>query len=236
MDNPSIDIEIRGLSFAYPDGTPALSAVDLRVEQGSRVGLIGPNGAGKSTLLLHVDGLLRGAGDISVLGLTMTRSDLPRIRQEVGLVFQNPDDQLFMPTVFDEVAYSAVNAGYSEEEIERRVAEALATVGISGLEAKHPVNLSIGQKKRVALASVLVTDNRLLLLDEPSAGLDPAGRRALIELLRSLPSTMLIASHDLDLVGSLCGRVAVMSEGTIVEVGSAAEVLADRPLLERHGL
>ena len=229
-------VHIRDLRFGYPDGTVALDGVDLAVGEGGRMGLIGPNGAGKSTLMLHLNGLLRGAGEVTVLGLPVTDAHVAAIRRQVGLVFQNPDDQIFMPTVYDEVAYAAVNAGYSPEEVDRRVAEALATVAMSGAAGKHPVNLSIGQKKRIAIASVLVTDNRILALDEPSAGLDPAGRRALIALLEALPATMLIATHDLPLVADLCDTTAVMTRGRIVRSGPTAEVLGDTELLAASGL
>lgn len=229
-------VDIRDLRFRYPDGTLALEGVDLAVGEGGRLGLIGPNGAGKSTLMLHLNGLLRGAGEVTILGLPVTNAHVADIRRAVGLVFQNPDDQIFMPTVYDEVAYAAVNAGYSPQDVDRRVADALRTVGMSGVEGKHPVNLSIGQKKRIAIASVLVTDNRILALDEPSAGLDPAGRRALITLLDALPATMLIATHDLPLVADLCDTTAVMTGGRIVRIGPTAEVLADADFLRQCGL
>lgn len=236
MPDTALAIELHDLRFSYPDGTLALDGISLSVEPGRRLGLIGPNGAGKSTLLLHLNGLLRGEGEVSILGLPVRAANLRAIRQHVGLVFQNPDDQLFMPTVFDEVAYAAVNAGYSREEVRQRVARALATAGMSGYEEKHPANLSMGQKKRIAIASVLVTDNEILALDEPSAGLDPAGRRALIELLDSFESTMLIATHDLALVEALCDTAAVMTSGAIVRVAPLSEVLGDTAFLEACGL
>ena len=232
MDSPSLAVDVRGLKFQYPDGTKALHDVNLQVPHGQRLALLGPNGAGKSTLLLHLNGLLRGSGDVRVLGMDVREPHLRLIRQQVGLVFQNPDDQLFMPTVFDEVAYAALNAGYGREEVERRVSAALDMAGIEALRHKHPANLSVGEKKRVAIASVLVTDNRLLLLDEPSAGLDPGGRRSLITLLTSLPTTMLIATHDLDLACELCEVAAAMKGGRILEVGPTAEVAARPDLFE----
>ncbi len=236
MPDPRVVIEVEGLSFRYPDGTLALEGVDLLVREGERVALLGSNGAGKSTLMLHLNGLLRGNGRVRVLGLELAERNLAQIRQQVGLVFQTPDDQLFMPTVFDEVAFAAVNAGYSQDEVRRRVATALATVGMGGTEAKQPVNLSVGQKKRVALASVLVTDNRVLVLDEPSAGLDPAGRRSLIALLRGLPATMVIATHDLALAEALCERAVVLRNGSILRTGKTTEILTDEAFLRACGL
>lgn len=236
MADPTLAVEIEGLSFRYPDGTLALDDVSLALAEGSRVALLGPNGAGKSTLMLHLNGLLRGEGRIGVGGRELTERNLDEIRQQVGLVFQNPDDQLFMPTVFDEVAFAALNAGYDRDEVRKRVERTLATVGMTGSEAKHPVNLSVGQKKRVALASVLVTGNRLLALDEPSAGLDPAGRRALLALLDGFDVTMVVATHDLDLAAALCEIAVVMQGGRIVRVADLAEVLADQPFLESCGL
>lgn len=231
-----VAIDISGLNFRYPDGTLALDGLNLSVETGDRLALIGPNGAGKSTLMLHLNGLLRGSGSVSILGRPLTEKALPEIRRRVGLVFQSPDDQLFMPTVFDEVAFAAVNAGHPEDEVRRRVSQSLNAVGMGGAERKSPADLSLGQKKRIAIASVLVTDNEILVLDEPSAGLDPRGRRDLIALLDGLDSTMLIATHDLDLAAQLCTRVAVMVEGRILRSGTASDTLGDECLLRDAGL
>ncbi len=236
MVDTALDIEVEDLTFHYPDGTLALEGVSLRVPQGGRMALIGPNGAGKSTLMLHLNGLLRGQGTIKVLGQELVERNIGNIRRHVGLVFQNPDDQLFMPSVFDEVAFAAVNAGYDTEEVRRRVSKALDTVGMSGYEDKHPTNLSLGQKKRISIASVLVTDNRILVLDEASAGLDPAGRRAIIALLDSLNSTLIIATHDLDLVEQLCPDVVVLQDGKVVRTGPTAEILGDAEFLRSCGL
>lgn len=236
MADCALDIEIAGLSFRYPDGTLALDGIDLTVPPAGRVALIGPNGAGKSTLMLHFNGLLHGQGTVRILGEELTDSTLPVIRRQVGLVFQNPDDQLFMPTVFDEVAYAAVNAGCDEETVRTRVAEALATVAMSEYADKHPINLSIGQKKRIAIASVLSTENRILVLDEPSAGLDPAGRRDLISLLDSFSATLVIATHDLDLVHRLCSEAVVLKAGSIIRTGRTADILADGDFVSSAGL
>lgn len=235
MPDAPLAVKIAGLTFRYPDGTIALKGVDLEVREGERIALLGPNGAGKSTLLLHLNGLLRGEGEMHVLGLPVRGRGLRQLRQQVGLVFQSPDDQLFMPTVFDEVAYGALNAGLDRKEVARRVTQALAVTGIAHLAERHPEHLSLGQRKRVAIASVLVTDNRLLALDEPSAGLDPAGRASLLELLQSLGSTMVIATHDLEFADALCTRALAMRDGRVYRTGSVAELAADPALFAACG-
>ncbi|MCX7597335.1 MAG: energy-coupling factor ABC transporter ATP-binding protein [Armatimonadetes bacterium] len=232
MAGAPLAVDIRDLHFSYPDGTEALDGVSLQVPQGQRVALIGPNGAGKSTLLLHLNGLLRGRGHISILGLTPEPRNLRMLRQQVGLVFQNPDDQIFMPTVFDEVAYAAVNQGWPAEEIKRRTQEAMEATGVAHLANKHPLSLSVGQKKRVAIASVLVTDNKLLALDEPSAALDPVGKRDLLKLLQTLPSTMIVATHDLDFARELCQWGAAMKEGRIARTGPIEDLSQTPDLFE----
>jgi len=229
-------VSVQGVGYSFPDGTRALDGVDLRVAEGERVALLGPNGAGKSTLLLALAGLLRAEGKASVCGWDLARPRLDGLRREVGLVFQNPDDQLFMPSVFDEVAFAALNAGYGEAEVRERVGRALETVGMAGHDAKHPINLRGGQRKRVCIASVLVTENRLLILDEPTAGLDPGGRRSLMELLAGLESTLIIATHDLDLARRLCPRSVVLVEGRVVRDGATEGVLAEEGWLRSVGL
>lgn len=224
MVDDLVAIDLRDVSFAYPDGSPALDRVTLRVPVGGRLALIGPNGAGKSTLLLHLNGLLRGTGEVMVLGMPAREPNLSVIRQRVGLLFQNPDDQLFMPSVFDEVAYAAINAGHPPDEVRRRVAQALAAVGMTGYEGKHPANLSVGQKRRIALASVLVTDAEVLVLDEPSAGLDPGGREDLMALLKSLGCTLVVATHDLVLAEEVCDRAAAIKAGRVLCTGSVQQV------------
>ncbi len=229
-------VRLEDVGYAFPDGTRALDAVSLAIDPGERVALLGPNGAGKSTLILALAGLLRASGRLRVCGHDLAAQRLDGLRRQVGLVFQNPDDQLFMPSVFDEVAFAALNAGYGDQEVRDRVAGALATVGMSGHESKHPINLSVGQRKRVCIASVLVTDNRLLILDEPSAGLDPGGRRSLIELLGALDTTLLIATHDLDLALQLCPRSVVLAEGRVARDAPTESVLADEAWLRAIGL
>jgi cobalt/nickel transport system ATP-binding protein len=230
-------VSIADLVFAYHDGLPALRGVSLTIEQGEKVALVGPNGAGKSTLMLHLNGLLGDAeAPVRISGLPMTRENLPQIRARVGLVFQNPDDQLFSPTVFEDVAFGPLYMGYDEEEVHRRVIWALDQVGMTGFESRLSHHLSVGQKKRVAIATVLSMDPDILVLDEPTSALDPRGRRALIGLLRTLSQTILVSSHDMRLVRELFPRMIILDEGRIVADGSTKELMADTALLEAHGL
>ena len=233
-------IEVRDLRFDYHDGTPALRGLGFQVQRGTRVGLIGPNGAGKSTLLLHLNGVLpeRLAGPPAVFieGRPVVPAELPAIRREVGLLFQDPDDQLFCPTVFEDVAFGPEQLGLGRPEVTRRVNAALLQVGLAGFAARSPHHLSLGEKRRVCLAGVLVCEPRVLALDEPTSDLDPRGRRELKALLRRLPVTMLIATHDLELVAELCEQVLVLDGGALVAQGPALELLADEPLMLAHGL
>jgi len=228
---------VHDLHFTYPDGQVALAGVTLHVQRGEKVAVVGPNGAGKSTLLLHFNGILRGqCGRVWVDGLDVVQRNLGTIRARVGLVFQNPDDQLFSPTVFDDVAFGPLHMGLSETEVRRRVARALALVGMSGYEGRLSHHLSMGEKKRVAIATVLAMDPSILVLDEPTGGLDPRARRELIGLLRELPVTMLAASHDMRFVAELFPRMIILDAGRVVADGPTEELLRDRVLLERHGL
>jgi cobalt/nickel transport system ATP-binding protein len=229
-------IEIRDLKFAYPDKRQVLQGVTLRVPPDRKTALVGPNGAGKSTLLLHLNGLLQGDGEITVAGIPVPGGDLGRVRAAVGFVFQNPDDQLFSPTVFDDVAFGPLHMGLPEEEVRDRVAEALMTVNMSDFAGRVSHHLSIGEKKRIAIATVLSMKPEILVLDEPTAGLDPRARRNLIDYLRDLAITMLVSTHDMAMVADLFKSVAIMDEGLIVAEGPTAEILADKSLLERHGL
>ncbi len=229
-------IEIHDLHFAYPDGRQALRDVSLRVQPGEKVALVGPNGAGKSTLLLHLNGILKGDGRVRVMGQRVAEPHLARIRAQVGLVFQDPDDQLFSPTVFDDVAFGPIYAGLPEEEVERRVAWALAQVGLGEYADRISHHLSLGEKKRAAIATVLSMRPDILALDEPTAGLDPRARRKLIELLQALPQTMLTATHDLRLVAEAFPRTVVLDGGRVVADGRTEELLADKDLLDAHGL
>ncbi|MCA9930708.1 MAG: ABC transporter ATP-binding protein [Anaerolineales bacterium] len=228
---------INHLSFAYPDGYQALSDVTLQIGPGEKVALVGPNGAGKSTLMLHLNGILNSENDaVQIAGLPMTKKNLPIIRAKVGLVFQNPDDQLFSPTVFEDVAFGPLHMGLPEADVRTRVERALAQVGMAEFGERLSHHLSIGQKKRIAIATVLAMQPEILILDEPSAGLDPRARRSLIHLLRDLPVTMLVSTHDMALVQELFARTIIMDEGRAVADGETAVLLADDVLLERHGL
>ena len=229
-------VEIDDLSFAYPDGRHALQGVSLHIAHGEKVALVGPNGAGKSTLLLHLNGILQGEGRIQVGGIPLEKKNLGRIRAMVGLVFQSPDDQLFSPTVFEDVAYGLIYQDLPTEEISSRVDAALDAVGMLAYKERVSYHLSIGEKKRIAIATVLSMQPHILALDEPTAGLDPRARRSLIGLLRGLPISMLIATHDLAMVRDLCTRTVVMDGGHIVADNSTQCVLADESLLLAHGL
>ena len=230
-------IEVHDLAFAYPDGRQALRGVDLRVAPGEKVGLVGPNGAGKSTLMLHLNGILEpAAGEVLVCGQPVDQEHLAYVRRSVGLVFQDPDDQLFSPTVFEDVAFGPMYMGLKPEEVRSRVARALQAVGMEHASERVPHHLSGGEKKRVAIATVLAMDPEILVLDEPTAGLDPRSRRELIHLLAELPQTMLVSTHDLAMVRQLFQRSVVIDAGVIVADGPTDEIFASSDLLEAHGL
>lgn len=230
-------IETSNLVFKYPDGTHALDGVTFTIAPGEKVALVGPNGAGKSTLILHLNGILHGEGKVCVAGMEVNQNgNLAKIRAAVGLVFQDPDDQLFSPTVFDDVAFGPIYQGLSESVVRERVHAALAAVAMQEYADRVSHHLSVGQKKRIAIATVLSMNPEILVLDEPSAGLDPRARRGLINLLRELPQTMLIATHDLHLVAELLPRTLVMDGGRVVADGRTSEILNDDALLRAHGL
>lgn len=229
-------LQVQDLEFAYPSGYAALRGIDLCIREGERVALVGPNGAGKSTLMLHLNGILGQSKAISIAGLSVIPENYPVIRALVGLVFQNPDDQLFSPTVFEDVAFGPLHMGLPEEEIYQRVEEALAAVQMSEFEDHLCYHLSMGQKKRVAIATVLAMRPKILVLDEPSAGLDPRARRSLIQFLDTLPITMLAATHDMRLVEDLFPRMVIMDEGEIVADGLTSRLMANDSLLKAHGL
>lgn len=231
-------IEVESLRFAYPGREAALAGVTFRVAAGERVGLVGPNGAGKTTLLLCLAGAHKvEPGMVRVAGLDPAKvAERKRLPRAVGVVFQNADDQLFHATVGDDVAFGPLNLGLPPDEVRARVADALERVGLTGNESRVPLDLSGGEKRRAALAGVLAMRPELLLLDEPTAALDPRGRREVLALVRSLPGTHVVASHDLEFVRATCSRVLVLDAGQIAADGPCAEVFADRALMERHGL
>jgi cobalt/nickel transport system ATP-binding protein len=229
-------LRVRDLFFTYPDGHDALHGVSLKLCGGDKAALVGPNGAGKSTLMLHLNGILHGRGEIEIGGRKLTRENLPEIRSMVGLVFQNPDDQLFSPTVFEDVAFGPLHMGLTEADVRARVASALEAVRMTAYKDRLSHHLSVGEKKRIAIATVLSMNPSLLILDEPSAGLDPRARRSLINLLRELPISMLVSTHDMAMVKELFPRTVVMDEGRIVADALTLDILADEDLLLVHGL
>jgi cobalt/nickel transport system ATP-binding protein len=232
----SCAIEARGLRFSYPNGVAGLSGVDLSVGHGERVAVLGPNGAGKTTLMLHLNGLLAGEGDLSVAGIDARGGDVRELRARVGLVFQDPDDQLFMPTVREDVAFGPLNLGATPEQATARVEAALREVRMEHVADRAPHQLSLGQRRRVAIATVLAMDPALLVLDEPSASLDPRARRELLQMLDRIDRTLLVVTHDLPFAAELCDRAVVLSGGRIVADGRCLDILRDEDLLAAHDL
>lgn len=257
-DDPNACVRVRDLSYRYPDGREALRGVDFEVRRGETVALVGPNGAGKSTLLLHLNGLLpgrrggsgaglhshgangdgRGSGRPSVWidGLEVNARNAPEVRRRVGLLFQDPDDQLFSTSVIDDVAFGPRNLGKTSAEAHAIARVCLREVGMEAAESRMPRHLSFGERKRVCLAGLLACEPSLLVLDEPTANLDPRGRRQFLSLVRRLPATKLIATHDLEMVVELCDRAILLESGRVVAAGPTLELLRDEPLLEAHGL
>ncbi len=230
-------LRISGLAFAYPDGYQALFGVNLEIAKGERVALLGPNGAGKTTLVLHLNGLLSGGeGTVEVAGLPVEKQNFAEIRRRVGVVFQDPDDQLFMPTVRDDVAFGPANMGLSGSDLDARVDEALAQVAMSEYADRPPHHLSFGQRRRVAVATVLAMHPEILVLDEPSSNLDPASRRELADILRSLDITLFMVTHDLPYALELCPRSVVLSEGVVVADGPTRDILLNDPLMRANRL
>ncbi|MDI6799777.1 MAG: ABC transporter ATP-binding protein [Actinomycetota bacterium] len=229
-------VEIRDLKYSYPDGTVALKGIDIDIEHGQSIALLGANGAGKSTFALHLNGSLKGDGRVMIFGLPIAKNNLMEIRRRVGLVFQDPDDQLFSSTVFDDVAFGPVNMGLSPNDVRKRVLAALSSVGMEGFEERPPYHLSFGQKKRVAIATALSMEPDMLVLDEPTSNLDPRGKGKIIEIIEGLPITKLIITHNLDEAKRLCERAVIMSGGKIVADGEASAILSDEPLLKKYEL
>jgi len=230
-------IEVKNLDYVYPDGKQALKNISFRVTHGESVGIIGLNGAGKSTLLMHLNGVLfPTSGEVSIGEVAVQKSTLPVIRQHVGFIFQNPDDQLFMSTVYDDVAFGPRNYKLSESEVEKRVLSALDTVGIAHLRNRPPYKLSEGEKRAAAIASILSMSPDILVMDEPSSSLDPSSRRRLIKLLHSFKHTRIIASHDLDMVLEICERTIVIKNGEILADDATLKIFENEELLAISGL
>lgn len=230
-------LEISGVAYAYPDGHQALFGVNLHVHRGEKIALLGPNGAGKTTLVLHINGiLLPGAGNVRIAGMEVNTENLKQIRSKVGVVFQDPDDQLFMPTVRDDVAFGPTNMGITGDALNERVNQALTAVGMQAFADRAPQHLSFGQRRRVAIATVLAMQPEILVLDEPSSNLDPAARREIAEILNELDITMLMVTHDLPYALELCQRSVILSAGTIVADRSTYDLLADEELIKQHRL
>jgi cobalt/nickel transport system ATP-binding protein len=230
-------VEISNLKYRYPDGREALKGLSLSIAEGESVAIVGPNGAGKSTLLLHLNGLLEPEeGDVRICGVPVIRENLKEIRRKVGLVFQNPDDQLFCASVFDDVAFGPLNLGLDAEEVKRRVAESLAEVGISGYEECSPHHLSFGEKKLISIATVLSMRPEILAFDEPLSNLDPRASFALLRTIKGLKATKLIVTHDLAFAAMATERAAILNGGRVVAEGPTAEILSDAALLRANGL
>ncbi len=230
-------VDFSNVIFRYPDGTKALNGVTFRITHGEAVGIVGANGAGKSTILMHMNGhILPSSGSVTVGGLKLDKSTRQEIRRKVGIIFQNPDDQLFMPTVFDDVAFGPLNLGMTPELVQERVTEALNAVNSLALRDKPPHHLSSGQKSAVAIASVLAMDPDILVMDEPAANLDPRSRRTLIDLLKGFVHTRVIASHDLDMILDVCSRCIVIRNGSVVADGPSADILSNKALMEENNL
>jgi energy-coupling factor transporter ATP-binding protein EcfA2 len=229
-------IDVHNLSFSYSNNKQVLKGVSLAVERGERLGIIGPNGAGKSTLLFHLNGLYRGEGRVDILGMEVCKDNLKPIRAKVGLVFQDPNDQLFMPTVRDDIAFGLLNKKVPREKIDEKMRGVLQYMNLEGYEELSSSQLSLGEMKRVALATVLVMEPEILVFDEPSASLDPGQRRSLIGVLKDLRQTMVIATHDLEMVLELCDRALLLYDGKVRAEGPCGEILTDQKLLEKCSL
>jgi cobalt/nickel transport system ATP-binding protein len=229
-------IELKNFSYRYPDGTVALSDITLSIEHGQRAALIGPNGAGKSTLLLAMAGFINGEGEVLIDGMQISRKNLKKIRTSIGSCLENPDDQLFMPTLFDDVAFGPLNMDLEPEQVKKRVAEALKTVGLAEMAHKAPHHLSAGQKRAAAIATVLSMQPKIITLDEPDGSLDPRNRNNLITLLTSLPQTLIIATCNMNFAAALADRAVLLDGGRIVADGDAEKIMSDSKLMTEHGL
>lgn len=229
-------IEIENFTYAYPDGTAALSDITLSVEHGQKLALIGPNGAGKSTLLLAMAGFAKGTGQVLIDGLELNRKNLKKIRTCLGCCLEDPDDQLFMPTLFDDVAFGPLNMGLAPEEVKGRVADALQTVGLAEMADKAPHHLSAGQKRAAAIATILAMRPKIITLDEPDGSLDPRHRNNLMQLLKSLPQTLIIATCNMNFAAALADRAVLIDHGRVIADGQAKVIMSDPELMTGHGL
>lgn len=227
----NLAILTKNLSFTYPDGTQALRGINLEIKRGEKVAIIGPNGAGKSTFLLALNGLVDASGEIEVAGLRLEKRNLVQIRTKYGLVFQNPDDQLFCPTVYEDVAFGPANIGLAPTEIERRVNKALSAIGIERHKNRSSHHLSVGEKKKVAIASVLALEPEIFAFDEPLSNLDPKGQVDLIEIIENLTQTVIIVTHEILVAKRLCSRIVGMRDGEIVFDLAVEEALKSQKLL-----
>lgn len=232
--NPAI--KISNLSYSYPDGTAAITDINMTIEHGEKVAMIGPNGAGKSTILLAMNLFLNGTGNIEIDGVEASRKNANKIRRTISSVLQNPDEQLFMPTLFDDVAFGPINLGLCADEVDERTRKALSTVGLAGMEKKMPHHLSAGQKRAAAIATVLSMDPKIITMDEPDTSLDPRTRTSLIALLKSLPQTLIIATCSMNFAAQLCDRAILVDAGKIQADGQAQTIMSDEELMTAHGL
>lgn len=236
-----IAVEMKNIKYVYPDGHVALENVSLKILKGERIAILGPNGAGKSTLLMLINGLLKPAeGQINILGMPVSKDNLYKIRMKVGLVFQDPDDQLFSPTVLDDVAFGPLNMGLSRDEVLKKVKEALKSVGLEGYEERPPHHLSVGEKKKVAIATILAMNPEILILDEPTANLDPKSKIEMIKLINKLCQeqkiTLIVATHDVDIVPMIVDRVYVLNKGQIIAEGPIREIFSNFEIMEKANL
>jgi cobalt/nickel transport system ATP-binding protein len=238
-EKKNIILEVNNLNYTYPDGNSALKNITFRVRDGETIGLVGPNGAGKSTLLLMLLGIIQltnGDGSIKIMGSQLTKKTVQELRKNIGLVFQDPDDQLFMSTVFDDVAFGPINMGMNPERVQKRVKLALTKVGLPNYESRCPHHLSFGEKKRIALATVLSMHPKIMLLDEPTANLDPRARNKIIELINNFNSVKMISSHDIELLIRTCDKILLLDNGKLVANGNPQRIFNDEQLLVKHGL
>ncbi|MBI5359515.1 MAG: ABC transporter ATP-binding protein [Planctomycetes bacterium] len=236
MNSENIAIQINDLHYAYPDGNTALNGINLSIKENENIALIGHNGAGKSTLILHLNGILSGSGTIRIFNMEVNKGNLKEIRRTVGIVFQDPEDQLFCPTVYEDVAFGPRNMGMSENEVDKRVKETLSNLGLTGFEKRSAHHLSFGEKKRVSIATVLSMSPRIMVFDEPTANLDPAAQQALMETIKSFNCTKIIVTQDMPAAAELCERLIIMNKGVIAADGKTLDILSNDELLTQNGL